>query len=329
MILLFFYLLGFWLCENPNVKTVSYVQVQGSCWDSSNGVDLIVSVSATSEGRTTKLADSDELGIFRLQIPINISELLFESKGYESITVPVHFIGDFDKKSKFNIGLKMNVKGAKSSFIDNYAIFCVPDNNDKNFKYEFVRAKDNFFITDLSIQIHANRSANFGLTTHHPLGEYSLLVKGKQGNVLTELDFLLKNGLNIIDTNTKLKVEVGDTTNKLLNVVFSPQTLYFSQSSHDLQPEAKAILDSAASYLLSHREAKILVVGYTDNVGSREPNIILSEYRARVSAGYLQKQRVNPTQIVIKWEGPNQQTVTLGTANVAAKNRRVTLEIIK
>ena len=80
---------------------------------------------------------------------------------------------------------------------------------------------------------------------------------------------------------------------KETETIFDSRNLYFDQSKYKLKAEAKLTLDSASAYLINHAKTKILVVGHTDNVGSREPNVILSEYRARAVAGYLQRKGVN------------------------------------
>ena len=65
--------------------------------------------------------------------------------------------------------------------------------------------------------------------------------------------------------------------------------VYFDTGKSTLSDTAKAELCSAASTAESTSNALILVVGYTDSVGSEEYNQILSERRANSVINYLQQ----------------------------------------
>jgi outer membrane protein OmpA-like peptidoglycan-associated protein len=332
------YFLGL-LNNAPSQKAVSYVYMEGGTyWDAATGIDLKSTVYARVDGKKIKLGESNDKGILNLRVPTNAQSLIFESDGYVSTEKPVHFIGSFTGYSRFNIGLPVYKKGVvavekstKQKYSQNpeTVIFCIPDSHRKDMQYELFRAKNRFLLDDFSIIINANLSHN----TDRIPGDYIVAVKSKNGQILLEKDISLKDGLNFIDLHVeKQNKEVEAPATKLAEspeTTFEKATLYFDQSSYDLKTDSKLTLDTAASYLLNHRETKILVVGYTDNVGSREPNVTLSEYRARAGTGYLQKKGVSPNQIITKWEGPNQQIETTNTPNKGAKNRRVVLEIIK
>ena len=323
----YFFLLIIVVFDAKSQKNSS-LSFQCTLWDSATGVDLKSEVYAIADGKKIKLGDSNDLGVFDLKIPTNIQYLIFESKGYETIKQPVHFVGSFTKPSKFNLGIQTNKLGTtKPKFITD-AYMGVPDAYPVGTQFEIYYKEGRSFRTNFTDLIE--RKLNLGsFDSSQNKKDFILVVTSKEGNILMERKFSIKEGLYFIDANIYPNNEPAKVTFEKIETIFDNRTLYFDQSSYDLKTEAKAILDSAAFYLLNHQEEKILVVGYTDNVGSREPNIILSEYRARASAGYLQKKGVSPTQIITKWEGPNQPIEAASSPDKGAKNRRVVLEIIK
>ena len=71
------------------------------------------------------------------------------------------------------------------------------------------------------------------------------------------------------------------------------------------------------------------MVGHTDNIGKKEPNVTLSEYRARAVSGYLRNKGVLVNQITTKWEGATQQAEAADVSKKIENNKRVVIEIIK
>lgn len=83
------------------------VRIYGSCWDMSTGIDLKARVIATVDERNVVVGESDENGLFDIPISVSTSDLTFESKGYRTITTPVHFLGETKKEDRFRIYFKM------------------------------------------------------------------------------------------------------------------------------------------------------------------------------------------------------------------------------
>ncbi|MVM32007.1 OmpA family protein [Spirosoma sp. HMF4905] len=101
--------------------------------------------------------------------------------------------------------------------------------------------------------------------------------------------------------------------------------LYFDQSSPKLRPGVKATLESIAQQLVNQPTLMATVTGYTDNVGKRELNMVLAEYRAKTVESYLKQHGVLADQIKTKWEGPDKNVL----ADDAAKtiSRRVVIQL--
>lgn len=106
--------------------------------------------------------------------------------------------------------------------------------------------------------------------------------------------------------------------------------VYFATGKWALTPEAKNDLCTAASQAESTNNALLLVVGYTDDVGSEEYNQVLSEKRAAAVINYLQQ--------YCKWK-PYRMLTPTGMAEAdpladnstpegKAQNRRVSVNVL-
>lgn len=106
--------------------------------------------------------------------------------------------------------------------------------------------------------------------------------------------------------------------------------VYFATGKWALTPEAKNDLCTAASQAEGTNNALLLVVGYTDDVGSEEYNQVLSEKRAATVINYLQQ--------YCKWK-PYRMLTPTGMAEAdpladnstpegKAQNRRVSVNVL-
>lgn len=87
--------------------------------------------------------------------------------------------------------------------------------------------------------------------------------------------------------------------------------LFFDFDKSDLRPEAKTNIESLAKILNKYPDTDILVEGDTDNTGTEDYNVLLSERRAQSVADYLAGQGVLGSRIA---------TVGLGEMNPIASN---------
>ena len=87
--------------------------------------------------------------------------------------------------------------------------------------------------------------------------------------------------------------------------------LLFDVDKSDLRPEAKTNLESLAKILNKYDDTNILVEGDTDNTGTEEYNLQLSERRAQSVASFL---------IGLSVTGSRIATVGLGESNPIAEN---------
>jgi outer membrane protein OmpA-like peptidoglycan-associated protein len=104
--------------------------------------------------------------------------------------------------------------------------------------------------------------------------------------------------------------------------------LYFQQSSYQLRPESQKLLRQVARHLDQHRNHKVEIMGHTDNVGDKQLNKNLSDFRAKTVASFLAKLGVLDEQCLEKGVGSQYPIAPNDTEENKALNRRVSLKLI-
>ncbi len=66
------------------------------------------------------------------------------------------------------------------------------------------------------------------------------------------------------------------------NNILSKRSVFFDFDSYVIKPEAKALVEAHARFLVQNPQMKMLIQGNTDERGSREYNIALGQKRADV-----------------------------------------------
>ena len=87
-------------------------------------------------------------------------------------------------------------------------------------------------------------------------------------------------------------------------------------------------LQKLATILNKYPDTNILIEGHTDNTGSDEYNLELSEKRSQSVSNYLASLNVDPTRFTIMGYGESQPIATNETVEGRAQNRRVELAIM-
>jgi outer membrane protein OmpA-like peptidoglycan-associated protein len=96
-----------------------------------------------------------------------------------------------------------------------------------------------------------------------------------------------------------------------------------------LRNETKTVLDSISRFLPGHPGLIANVTGYTDNVGKKDLNLRLSEYRARVVVNYLKQKGIPENQILFTWKGSESPAASNDTEENKVKNRRVEIRFLE
>jgi len=100
-----------------------------------------------------------------------------------------------------------------------------------------------------------------------------------------------------------------------------------NKASDKLSTEAKQKVADIVKYLQHDKEATVLVVGHTDDVGNRDSNIVLGQKRAEFSKNYLIQNGIEVSKITAESKGPDEPLGDNTTAEGKAKNRRTVITI--
>jgi outer membrane protein OmpA-like peptidoglycan-associated protein len=103
--------------------------------------------------------------------------------------------------------------------------------------------------------------------------------------------------------------------------------LLFNTGEATLQDAAKADLAKLASTLNKYPDTKVLIEGHTDDVGSDEFNLDLSQKRAQAVAAQLSGSKVDQTRFTLTGYGEAQPVALNDTPEGRQANRRVELAI--
>lgn len=104
--------------------------------------------------------------------------------------------------------------------------------------------------------------------------------------------------------------------------------LFFANNSTRILAESESALNDLKTFLTENPQLRIRIVGHTDNVGSDQFNLKLSEGRAQSVKDALVKRGVAPERIETLGMGKRQPIATNDTEEGRAQNRRVELVIL-
>jgi OOP family OmpA-OmpF porin len=110
-------------------------------------------------------------------------------------------------------------------------------------------------------------------------------------------------------------------------VTFAADAL-FDFDKYVIRPDARAKLDDLVSKLAGVNLEVIVAVGHTDNIGTHEYNMALSQRRANAVKQYLVSKGIEANRIYTEGKGKTQPVADNRTAEGRQKNRRVEIEVI-
>ncbi|MBL7826764.1 MAG: OmpA family protein [Saprospiraceae bacterium] len=162
--------------------------------------------------------------------------------------------------------------------------------------------------------------------------EQNRSIELKNGKIPHGIDRVKRGAyLCIDDVSVERVLNAGSVENSLLQekkFTFSAQAL-FDFGKYDLKPEAGPALDSLAVFLKSYPKVRIGIGGHTDDVGTDEFNLDLSERRAQAVRQFLLDRGVADTQLRAKGFGESKPIADNITETGRQANRRVECVVLK
>lgn len=104
-------------------------------------------------------------------------------------------------------------------------------------------------------------------------------------------------------------------------------SIYFETDSFAILPRSEPELQILVSFLKNNNDLKIEIQGHTDNSGTPERNLQLSELRAKSVAEYLVKNGIAISRLHSKGYGEQQPVAPNDTPEGRTLNRRTTIKI--
>lgn len=135
-------------------------------------------------------------------------------------------------------------------------------------------------------------------------------------------------GIEGIDAGTAYTT---DYSKKAKTVLASGEwQINFSSGRAMLKPGAKDVLDQIFNLLIQAEDAKLDIIGHTDNTGNRDGNFALSQARSEAVKTFLIQKGIPSSRFQrVEGKGQDQPTATNDTAAGRAKNRRVVVTLLK
>jgi OmpA-OmpF porin, OOP family len=138
----------------------------------------------------------------------------------------------------------------------------------------------------------------------------------------------------ILPNNVKLTIPENSTENKLLAIIkddkpvatdnwLSLDRLGFNTGSITLSPASQQQLANIAQILNAYPKVKLLIGGYTDNVGQNDDNLILSHQRANIVKNSLTNLGIASDRLQVKGYGNSHAIESNNTEDGRAHNRRI------
>lgn len=108
------------------------------------------------------------------------------------------------------------------------------------------------------------------------------------------------------------------------------EQVQFLTASATIQRRSYSLLDGVAQVLLNNPGVSLVrIEGHSDNSGSEDTNLRLSQKRAESVKTYLEAKGITSDRLVAKGFGESQPIADNGTSEGRKKNRRVAFEIVE
>jgi outer membrane protein OmpA-like peptidoglycan-associated protein len=194
---------------------------------------------------------------------------------------------------------------------------------DWNKNVGFVAAKGQQDGKDVNVSIFFNE---YNEATALTLAGNPKPVQVQGGQVLAIVDVVVSKPIEI----KMVQVKASDMADALATKgTVDIYGILFDVDKTDIKPESTKTLDEVASLLKIDRSLKLEIAGHTDNTGSKEHNMTLSEGRAKaVVDALVQKYGIEAERLQAAGYGDTKPVAGNDTEDGRAKNRRVELRKI-
>jgi outer membrane protein OmpA-like peptidoglycan-associated protein len=209
--------------------------------------------------------------------------------------------------------------------------------------YLLIRVRDRESLKSVRgmVQVHAlpsDRAFGYGMTDYAgsyliclPVGEdYLLRIKADGYTYYSDRFELAEHGTmrepivrDVLLSRLEEKIDAAEEAPVVL------ENIFFETGSAKLKPSSQFELDGLAEFLKAEPDVNIQIIGHTDNIGTEEDNIVLSQARARSVYDALLLRGINASRLSAKGMGESQPIADNNTPEGRQKNRRTEFIILR
>jgi OOP family OmpA-OmpF porin len=120
--------------------------------------------------------------------------------------------------------------------------------------------------------------------------------------------------------------ELPDSVKNFAGVIAG---IEFDNAQASIRPSSSSALEQAAKVLREYPSLRVQVIGHTDNRGSRDYNVTLSQQRAEAVKADLVARGIDASRIEPRGEGPDVPLTTNDSAAGRQKNRRIEFRVLQ
>jgi outer membrane protein OmpA-like peptidoglycan-associated protein len=133
------------------------------------------------------------------------------------------------------------------------------------------------------------------------------------------------------DVRIKVEVLKDPAAKEIYNIkkIFGTSTDSYFDSYNRLTSNAYLLLDQIIKILNKYPDAKLQIEVYTDNSGSQDERLILSEKYAQTLISYLVSKGMDSNRLIGKGFGGTKPIAPNTTGNFKSLNRRIDLIIVR
>lgn len=111
--------------------------------------------------------------------------------------------------------------------------------------------------------------------------------------------------------------------------IFTLKNVFFDSGKSTLQANSYKELQELVEYLQLKKDIKVEIAGHTDNVGTPESNVTLSEERAKTVVNYLISKGIDANRLSFKGYGDTQPVADNASETGRKQNRRTEVRILE
>jgi outer membrane protein OmpA-like peptidoglycan-associated protein len=104
--------------------------------------------------------------------------------------------------------------------------------------------------------------------------------------------------------------------------------LFFDTNQYELKPKSRTELNRLVDFMKQYADVSVEIIGHTDDVGTDEDNLGLSQNRAKSVYSYLISQGVRAARLRFKGYGESKPLVVNDSESHRQQNRRIELRIL-